>query len=188
MNENDSCIVNLERTILKNGPEFLSHKLVIKGDLAYLKPTISAMSFCMIYIVVGVFLFGLAVSLLRMPDRYDLAVFLGGFGIAIGTFGIALIQPFLRRSRFDKTTNCFDNHKDHNVTLEHIVSLQINNKVIQSKHGLSYGCFELNLLTQHGRRINILNHGDEQQLLHDAELLGIFLDVEVKDYRREIIL
>lgn len=188
MNENDSCIVNLQRTILKNGPEFLSHKLVIKEDLAYLKPTISAMSFCMIYIVVGGFLLVLGAYHLNMPDRYDLAIFLGGFGIAIGTFGIALIQPFLRRSSFDKARNCFNNHKDHNVKLNHIVSLQINNKIIQSKHGLSYGCFELNLLTQHGRRINILNHGDEQQLLHDAELLGHFLSVDVKDYRREIIL
>ncbi|MCB5161668.1 hypothetical protein [Marinomonas algarum] len=188
MNEHDSCLVSLQRTILKNGPEFLSHKLVIKGDLAYLKPTLSAMSFCMIYIVVGVFLLGLAVRLLSFPDRYDLAIFLGGFGIAIGTFGMALIKPFLRRSSFDKEKNSFNNHKDRNVKLGHIVSLQINNKIVQSKHGLSYGCYELNLLTQHGRRINILNHGDEQQLLHDAEQLGYFLHVEVKDYRREIIL
>jgi hypothetical protein len=60
--------------------------------------------------------------------------------------------------------------------------------MIKRKHGLDYACFELNLLTKNGRRINILNHNHQQQLLLDAELLGTFLGVEVEDRRREIVL
>tara|TARA_R110001583_G_scaffold116692_1_gene267503 strand:- start:6172 stop:6738 length:567 start_codon:yes stop_codon:yes gene_type:complete len=188
MNEDDSCIVDLNRTLLKDGPSFLSHKVIVFGDIAYLRPTISAMLFCAVYIVVGGFLTGLATYLLIVTTKYDLSIFVGGFGIAIGAFGIALIQPFLRRVSFNRALGVFDNHIDRDVKLHHIISLQINNKMIMRKHGLNYACFELNLLTEHGRRINILNHNHEQQILQDAELLGLFLGVEVKDYRREIIL
>ena len=188
MNEDDSCVVDLTRTLLKDGPSFLSHKVVITDNVAYLRPTISAMMFCMVYIVVGGFLASLATYLLIVTTKYDLSIFVGSFGIAIGAFGITLIQPFLSRASFDKSLGAFDNHIDRNVKLHHILSLQINNKMIKRKHGLNYACYELNLLTEHGRRINILNHNNEAQLIEDAEKLGAFLGVEVKDCRREIIL
>jgi len=188
MNESDDCVVDLNRSLLRDGPKFLSHKVIIKGDLAYLKPTVAAMLFCVIYIVVGLFLMTLAIYLLIVSPKYDLSIFVGGFGIAIATFGVSLIKPFLRRVSFNRETGVFNNHKDRDVKLNNIVSLQINNKMIQRKHALSYACYELNLLTEHGRRINILNHNNQQQLIEDAVLLGEFLEVEVKDCQREIIL
>jgi hypothetical protein len=188
MDEQESCIVDLTRSLLKDGPKFLSHTLVITKSNAYLRPTVGAMMFCVVYIVVGGFLASLAAYLAVVSAHYDLSIFVGGFGIAIGAFGIMLIQPFLGRARFNKSLGVFNNHKDRNVKLQHIVSLQINNKIIKRKNALSYPCFELNLLTEHGRRINILNHNNEDQLENDAALLGMFLGVEVKDYRREIIL
>lgn len=186
MDTNDTCIVDLYRTLLRGGPSFLSHRLIVNNEIAYLRPTITAMLFCVIYIVVGGFLMGLAAYLLAVSTKYDLVIFLGGFGIAITTFGISLIQPFLSRVSFNRESGIFNNHKDRDVKLHHIVSLQINNKIIQRKHALNYTCYELNLLTEHGRRINILNHNHLQQILQDSELLGRFLDVEVKDCRREI--
>ena len=192
MNENDNetetVTIDLTRTLLRDGPKFLSHKAVVMDDIAFLRPTITAMLFCVIYIVVGIFLMSLATYQLMVLSKYDFAIFLGGFGIAICTFGISLIQPFLSRVSFDRKTGVFNNHKDRDVKLKNIISLQINNKVIQRKHALNYACYELNLLTEHGRRINILNHNDQQQLLQDAELLGSFLGVEVNDCRREIVL
>lgn len=188
MSEVENFQVDLNRTLIQDGPKFLSHTLVVKGDFAYLRPTISAMLFCVIYIVVGLFLICLAAYLLFSSDKLDFAIFVGGFGIAITTFGLSLIQPFLKRVSFNRAIGLFSNRKDRNVKLRHIVSLQINNKMVQRKHALSYYCFELNLLTQHGRRINILNHNDLQQILIDAQLLADFLNVEVSDFRREIIL
>lgn len=188
VSEDDACVVDLTKCLLKDGPKFLSHTLVITKSRAYLRPTVGAMMFCVVYIVVGGFLASLAAYLSVVTAHYDLSIFVGGFGIAIGAFGIVLIQPFIRRASFNKTLGIFDNRKDRNVKLSHIVSLQINNKIIQRKNALSYACFELNLLTKHGRRINILNHNNEDQLENDAALLGMFLGVEVKDYRRDIIL
>lgn len=188
VSEDDACVVDLTKCLLKDGPKFLSHTLVITKSRAYLRPTVGAMMFCVVYIVVGGFLASLAAYLSVVTAHYDLSIFVGGFGIAIGAFGIVLIQPFIRRASFNKALGIFDNRKDRNVKLSHIVSLQINNKIIQRKNALSYACFELNLLTKHGRRINILNHNNEDQLENDAALLGMFLGVEVKDYRRDIIL
>ncbi|MGX9416273.1 hypothetical protein ACXJY6_12340 [Vibrio sp. RC27] len=175
--------IDLSRPLLKNGPKFLSHVIVVNGNVASLKPTISSMLFCIVYIVVGAFLMGLAGYLLVVSNKYDLVIFLGGFGVAIATFGISLIRPFLRLARFDKELGIFHNRRDRDVKLANIMSLHINNKTIEAKHALSYQCYELNLLTKHGRRINVLNHNNEQQLLDDAQLLANFLKIGVKDYR-----
>ena len=61
------------------------------------------------------------------------------------------------------------------MKVENIVSLQILNKMITSKHGLNYPCYELNMLTKNGRWINI--HNDIDQLKSDAEKLSVFLSV-----------
>jgi len=184
----DNINIDLHRPLLRDGPSFLSHTLIVKKDYAYLRPTLSSMLFCMVYIVVGCFLMGLASYLLITGQQYDLIIFVGGFGIAIATFGGSLIRPFLHRVSFNQQSGVFNNHKDRDVKLHHIVSLQITNKMIQRKHALSYACYELNLLTEHGRRINILNHNHQQQITQDAYLLANFLDVIIHDYRKDITL
>jgi len=188
MHEKDQVTIDLKRPLLRNGPDFLSHTIIVKDDQAYLRPTIISMMFCMNYIVVGVFLSILATYLFVVTIKYDLVIFIGGFGIAITTFGISLVKPFLNRVNFNKHLGTFCNRKDRDVKLHHITSLQITNKIIQRKNALSYPCFELNLLTEHGRRINILNHNNQQQLMQDAQLLADFLGVELQDCRKEIVL
>jgi len=188
MPNSDYMAIDLKRPLLKDGPNFLSHTLIVRGNNAYLRPTLVSMMFCMNYIMVGVFLLSLAAYLLAISNKYDLVIFIGGFGIAITTFGISLIQPFLHRVNFNKHLGTFCNRKDRDVKLKHVTSLQITNKMIQRKHALSYPCFELNLLTEHGRRINILNHNNLAQLTKDALLLGSFLAVNVEDCQREITL
>jgi len=188
MHRSQQFTVDLQRPLLKDGPNFLSHTVVIKRHIAYLRPTISSMLFCMVYIVVGSFLMSLAAYISMESKKYDLAIFVGGFGIAITTFGGSLIRPFLHRATFNKRSLLFDNKVDRDVKFHHIDSLQINNKIIQRKNALSYPCYELNMLTKHGRRINILNHNDQQQLMLDALLLSTFLKVEIRDFRKHIIL
>jgi len=188
MDNTERFTIDLNRPLLKDGPNFLSHTVVIKRHVAYLRPTVTSMSFCMVYIVVGSFLMALAAHLIMQAHKYDLIIFVGGFGVAITTFGVLLIRPFIQRASFNKNSGVFDNKKDRDVKLHHIDSLQINNKIIQRRNALSYQCFELNMLTQHGRRINVLNHNDQQQLMLDALLLSTFLKVEIQDFRREIII
>lgn len=186
MEEDTPLQVNIERTLIKNGPKFLSHTVMIKGQIAYLRPTMSAMMFCVIYIVVGTFLLGLAGVIYWNARQLDLTIFIGSFGIIIGVFGLALIKPFMKRARFDQVSGRFDNNQDRDVKLQHIVSLQVLNKVVVRGQAPSYPCYELNLLTKNGRRINILNHNDLPQMQLDALVLGQFLKVDVRDLRRDI--
>ena len=188
MSEKEDYRIDLERSLIKDGPKFLSHTMMIKAGIAYISPTLGSLSFCMVYIIVGCFLTGLAGYVLLIAQQLDLAIFLGGFGVAIGTFGVSLIRPFLKWVSFNRQTGVFNNRLDRNVKLENIVSLQINNKVVLRKQALNYPCFELNMLTKNGRRINILNHNDLNQLLIDSQLLAAFLAVELIDLRREIVL
>lgn len=188
MSETEDYRIDLERSLIKDGPKFLSHTMTIKAGIAYISPTLGSLSFCMVYIIVGCFLTGLAGYVLLIVQQLDLAIFLGGFGVAIVTFGVSLIKPFLKWVSFNRQTGVFDNRLDRNVKLENIVSLQINNKLVLRKQALNYPCFELNMLTKNGRRINILNHNDVNQLLIDSQLLAAFLAVELIDLRREIVL
>lgn len=186
MDDDKHFYIDLKRNLIKDGPKFLSHTVMAKGDSVFLRPTMGAMSFCIIYIVVGVFLLGLAGVIYWDSKQLDLTVFIGIFGSAIAMFGVALIKPFMKRAKFDKNSGLFDNNKDRDVKLKHIVSLQILNKVVERGQAPSYLCYELNLLTKNGRRINILNHNDLQQMQLDAAVLANFLKIEVTDLRREI--
>jgi hypothetical protein len=187
MKINDTPI-DISRTLIYKGPKFRSHKFIFDKNVAYLKPTISSLLFCVIYVVVGLFLLTLAVIVYVNNNQIDLTIFLGGLGISITTFGCALIQPFIKQVVFNKNTGKFKNNVDRTVKIDNILSLQIVNKMVSSKHALSYPCYELNLLTKNGRRINILNHNDLVQLKNDAEKLSVFLSVELLDLQREIIL
>ena len=180
--------IDLNKAILQKGPKFRSHTIIFDDNVADLKPTISSLLFCVVYIVVGLFLLTMAVIVYVKNNQVDFAIFLGGFGIAILTFGITLVMPFVKQVTFDKDRGSFKNNIDRKVKLKNIVSLQILNKMITSKHGISYPCYELNMLTKNGRRINVLNHNDINQLKSDAEKLAEFLSVELIDLQHEIVL
>ena len=180
--------IDLSRHLIKNGPKFRSHTIVFKETKAYLKPTLSALLFCLIYVAVGLFLLGLAAFVYFGSRQVDLVIFLSIAGAAITTFGVMLLQPFMKYSAFDKITDEFSNNADRPLKLPNIMSLQITNKMVTSKHGISYPCYELNLLTKYGRRMNVLNHNDLVQMEFDAEMLSEFLEVGLLNFKKEIIL
>lgn len=180
--------IDLTRHLVINGPKFRSHTIVIHETEAHLKPTWSAMIFCLIYVAVGLSLLIMSAFVYSGSKQMDLVIFLIIAGASIATFGFTLLQPFMKRISFDKETGVFNNHSDRPMKLDNIISLQITNKMIQSKHGLSYPCYELNALTKYGRRLNILNHNDLAQMEKDGALLSEFLAVELLDRKKEIIL
>jgi len=184
----DATPIDISRTLIYKGPKFRSHKFIFDKNIARLKPTISSLLFCVVYVVVGLFLLALAVIVYIKNNQIDLTIFLGGFGISITTFGCTLMQPFIKQVVFDKSSGKFKNKIDRTVKISSIVSFQIVNKMVSSKHALSYPCYELNLLTKNGRRINILNHNDLDQLKSDAEKLSAFLSIELLDLQRKIII
>ena len=98
----EDTLVDLSRTLIQKGPKFRSHTVIFNASTAYLKPTISSLLFCVVYIVVGLFLITLAIIVYVKNNQIDLMIFLGGLGIAITTFGFTLIMPFVKQAVFDK--------------------------------------------------------------------------------------
>ena len=180
--------IDLSLHLIKRGPKFRSHIVVFTETEASLKPTLKALGFCLIYVVVGLFLLALAAGVYVNSRQIDLILFLSIMGASITTFGVTLLQPFMKWSLFDKVSGKFRNHTERSLLLENILSLQITNKIVTSKHGVSYPCYELNVLTKFGRRLNIMNHNDLPQMQADAEQLAKFLDVELLDCQKEITL
>ena len=133
----EDTLVDLSRTLIQKGPKFRSHTVIFNESTAYLKPTISSLLFCVVYIVVGLFLITLAIIVYVKNNQIDLMIFLGGLGIAITTFGFTLIVPFVKQVAFDKSRGTFKNNIDRVVKIDNIISLQILNKMITSKHGLA---------------------------------------------------
>lgn len=182
--------IDLSKHLIKNGPKFCSHRILLSEDAqtATVKPTLGGMAFGIFYALMGVLLLSIAgIAYFVGGYGYDFALFCGGFAIALLVFGMMLFKPFLIPSQFSKQSGDFTNNNERIVELNNIRSLQINNKLIRRTDGLNYVCYELNMLTQNGRRLNVLNHNDLDILRHDAELLATFLSVECEEYIADVL-
>lgn len=59
-----------------------------------------------------------------------------------------------------------------------IYAIQIIREYVKSDKS-SYYSYELNLVLDDGRRLNVIDHGKKNEILEDARELGEFLDVPV---------
>lgn len=176
--------IDLSKHLIKNGPKFCSHRVCLSANKqsAVIKPTMGAMSFCYFYLTAGILFLLASIVVYSKSGKLDFALFMGAIGIAIGTFGATLIRPMLRPAKFDKNSQDFSNHNERIVEMQNIHSLQINDKRVMAGGGANYLCYELNLLTINGRRINVLNHNDLTIMRHDAEIISTFLDVKYAEF------
>jgi len=74
----------------------------------------------------------------------------------------------------------------HFAPLEDIHALQLIPEYFRSPKGSFYS-YELNLILNDGRRINVVDHGDQNKLREDAETLSGFLEKPVWDAIDDII-
>jgi hypothetical protein len=93
---------------------------------------------------------------------------------------------------FDKTTGHFWKGRKridqmygragftHVATLEEIYAIQLISEHCGDSDG-SYDSYELNLVLKNGKRINVIDHGDQKNLREDANTLAAFLEKPVWD-------
>lgn len=179
--------IDLSKHLIKNGPKFCSHRVNLSTDKqsALIKPTMATMSFCYFYLTVGILFLVAAAVIYSKGGQLDFTLFMVALGVAIGTFGATLIKPMLRPAKFDKNTKDFSNHNERIVELVNIRSLQLNDKRVMAGGGTNYLCYELNMLTANGRRINLLNHNDLDTMRKDTQLISQFLGIESQEYLTE---
>jgi hypothetical protein len=68
----------------------------------------------------------------------------------------------------------------HYAALEQIHALQLVSEYCRSSDS-SYYSYELNLVLEDGSRINVVDHGNREELRKDAESLSVFLEKPVWD-------
>lgn len=82
---------------------------------------------------------------------------------------------------FDRLNGTFEYRrkfpfKHLNIPLEHVVAVQVISEWVRSNKN-SYTSYETNLVLATGRRINVVDHGNREAAMSDAEELAQFLDV-----------
>ncbi len=65
------------------------------------------------------------------------------------------------------------------VSFQQVHALQVLEKFIEGSSSGSYYCYELNLITQKGKRHNLLNHGDKDFILSDMIKISKLFKVPV---------
>lgn len=114
------------------------------------------------------------------------------FGLVFVAVGVALWRYGTTPVVFDRRQDAFwrgrtaPNEVRNRAELKHyaplgdIHALQIVREYVSSKNG-SYSSYELNLVLEDGRRLNVMDHGDYDALRQDAHTLAGFLDRPVWD-------
>jgi len=114
------------------------------------------------------------------------------FGIIFTTIGVSMFYYFTAPIVFDKKEASFwkgrknpDEGFDNNTVkyfarLEEIHALQLVSENCRSDDN-SYRSYELNLVLRDGKRINVVDHGNEIKLREDAQTLSRFIEKPVWD-------
>jgi hypothetical protein len=180
------------------GSSFHTHKLVqLHSDRVEFQPARGLKLFLGIFIFAGAFgpigfVFALAISgEMHFPMIFNLLISIL-MGISIVTVGCILYYRNSAPIVFDRYSGYFwKGRKAPNEVLdikaikdacklEDIHALQLISEYCQGGKS-SYYSYELNLVLNTGNRINVVDHGNEEKLRQDAQVLSVFLQVPVWD-------
>ena len=179
------------------GTNFQTHRLDSSNpDKLVFNATLGAKLFSGLFAVIG--LFGLVIPVVifftsGMQDWSMLlfALFFGGIFLAVGLF---MLYLFALPRVFDTFYGCYyqgwkrPQHimgmgatKKHAIThLNEVEAIQVLRERIRSKNG-SYNSYEINLVLQDASRVNVIDHGNHQGVIEDAETLAQTLGVPLWD-------
>lgn len=182
--------------VKNGGTNFRTHRLSKTGEWQIqFKITIGAILFCGIFIASGIGIIGLAV-LSEVKGEWYMRLLILLFGLVFGGIGAGMLYKYTTPIIFDKQSGVFwkgrrspsqlDNPGKikESVWLSNIHALQIISEYCSSsssRGGSSYRSYELNLVLDDAKRINVIDHGNYARLRKDAESLAEFLGVPLWD-------
>ncbi|MFO8067108.1 MAG: hypothetical protein R6U11_05970 [Bacteroidales bacterium] len=178
----------------RGGSNFHTHKMVaVDSHRLEFRPTLGAKLFSGLFITVGV---GFPILFLTAgsdsPDMESVWGVLGIllFGALFAGVGGWIYYSMAKPRVFDKYTSMYwkghkkpdyiyrpEDEKDATM-FSNIYAIQIIREYVKSDKS-SYYSYELNLVLDDGRRLNVIDHGKKNEILEDARELGEFLDVPV---------
>ncbi|MBI9060850.1 MAG: hypothetical protein JEZ14_02600 [Marinilabiliaceae bacterium] len=193
----DPVAEKVEWTPLKNsGSSFRTQQVKAYGyNRIEIVPTIEVKLLGLLYIVADLaFVFWLLYSKhpdFQFMDDYKSGIFTLVF-IASAIMGIVLYVKFFKRQNFDKQSGyywvgkkgprqTYDFKEDERfIELRTIHAIQLVKHLVKSD-GSTFYSYELNLVLNNLKRVNVMNHGKLNKLREDAEALSKFLNVPVWD-------
>ncbi len=197
----DPLAQRIEWTPLKSGgTNFRTHKLVEVGaHQVRFQITGWATAFCLLFIAMGG---GLAVGAVFAcieanasdDGEWFAPIFMGIMGLIFAFAGLAMLLSMRRPACFDRSCHLFWKGKEDIsavlpaeldaredlIRLDHVHAVQILRELCTSTSSKGqrshYWSYELNLVLDDGRRVNVVDHGNLPKLQEDASLLARFLD------------
>lgn len=196
---NDPLALQTEWSPLRRGgTSFRTHTLnLLHADRMEFQAATGAKLFCMFFALVGIIMpcGFLAAAFLNREFAADMGpvmiapVLMGLTFLAVGAglyyYGTAPIV-------FDKFRGCFwKGRKAPNEVLdistlknacklEDIRALQLISEYVRGNKSAYYS-YEMNLVLKDGKRLNVVDHGNQAKLREDAQTLATFLNVPVWD-------
>lgn len=186
----------------KGGASFRTQWLAKPAFNRYcIKPTLGARLFTLAFLVPGMLVLAILVPFQFFKGNLHDGFFLLIFGAVFAGVGAFMYHAFSRGLAFDraegryyvahngkdKPVRTFKKNQDQEGRLEDIRALQVLTETIDS-HSLKgrfrtssgrYQSHEINLILENGKRINVMDHGQERAIEDCARELASFLDVPV---------
>lgn len=174
----------------KGGANFKTHKLVEISTLRLeYKASFGYKLFAGIFLMIGM------IIPVVMIMNEGVPIFVGFFGLIFLGAGGFIVNSVLKPIVFDKSMGYFwkgkkDPHMVANSSdiktiakLDEIYGIQVIKEYVKSKnskgHDSSYYSYEINLVLNSGKRLNVVDYGNATSILQDASALSKFLEVRV---------
>ncbi len=173
------------------GSNFGTHYLVSPesgGRILMFKATKGGLAFGLVFLLVGLgILCGMIWQIMR-GESWQL-LFIGLFvGLPFSVAGIYLVRWLTKPRIFDLVSREFyagfkrpDRHQKDTITdLNRVRALQLMTETVRGNKA-RYSSYELNLVLNDGNRVAVVDHGNYEQMLMDAEHLAKALHVPLWD-------
>ena len=162
------------------GASFRTRQLVQRGvDRLEFPTTTGNLLFGGAFFVMGAIATVICAGLAAETGDWRVGLFVL-LGIVFMLIGAAQVYSAISPIVFDRQRGLFSKGSKTREPLDAIYALQIVSEYISGDDS-SYHSYELNLVLENGSRVNVVDHGDGEQLRKDAERLAEFLNVPLWD-------
>jgi hypothetical protein len=173
----------------RGGASFRTHKLAVTGpNRIEFRPALGAILFYLLFFIIGLGVFAaISVQLFaKASDSFDAGLLVPlGISLVFSALGAYMLSAGTAPVIFERGRGVFwkgrkgpdeaigGRNANNFVRLDQVHALQLISEYIRGKN--SYYSYELNLVLEDGKRINVVDHGNLDRIRTDAGLLAVFI-------------
>lgn len=190
---NDPLALEIDWMPLKSGGANFQTKTLKKVSSSVYKFQLStgAKIFIGLFAAIGIGIL-LIVTFVSLNGNASNMIFLGVFGLVFTLVSFLIFKAMAKPVVFDSNLGMMwkgkqapklsgDQKKNQDIVyFNDVHALQILSERVRTKNG-SYLSYELNLVLRDGKRINVIDHGKQSQILIDAEEISRLLGKPIWD-------